>query len=262
MLTALFTASLVLAQDPGSPFRVDAAVDIPITVGAMVLMGTPRVFTGEIAPPWCGLECDPMDINPLDRWAVRHPSSTARSVSDVLFLSSLGIPFAADALDVATSNPVDGWQGYGRDVAVMGQVLSITLAVNNMMSFVVRRPRPLVYNRTLSDEVRQKTDANWSFYSGHTAASVALFTAYTSLYAHRHPDSAWVTPMRITMYSAALTTGALRVLAGDHFPTDVAVGVVAGLVFGTVIPAVHRVDRQRPSVERLPPTMRLLSGTF
>jgi membrane-associated phospholipid phosphatase len=43
---------------------------------------------------------------------------------------------------------------------------------------------------------------------------------------------------------AGLGVGALRIAGGNHFPTDVATGVVAGLAVGTAIPLLHRRRRR------------------
>jgi membrane-associated phospholipid phosphatase len=236
-----------------SPYKVWPAVEIPVAIGSAVVFGVPRLFVDELVSPWCGLDCDPDKVNALDRLVIGHGNQTAADASDYLFWSAMGLPFAFDLIDVAVSKPHDGWRGYGADFLVLWETLSITMYVNTMVSFMVRRPRPYVYNDSNSDEMRLSGEAAMSFYSGHAAVSFACATAYSRLFMKRHPQSPLVAPVWVFTYGLAASVGTLRVVGGAHFPTDVIVGSVAGVGLGLLIPWLHELpvdQRQAPRRKR------------
>ena len=78
-----------------------------------------------------------------------------------------------------------------------------------------------------------------SFFSGHTAASTALtFAMFRTLRRLERPILSWVA---LGVFSAgAALIGTSRVIAGDHFPTDVLAGAVVGTANGFLVPALHR----------------------
>lgn len=229
--------------DPNhSPFRVNVPLDIGISVGSMVLGGMPRLFASEAIRPWCGLECDPADVNPLDRTVIGHHSKTALHISDAGFFSSMALPYAFGLIDALTSDPTDGFTGMAKDDLVLIETLSIVLVTNNVFSFIIRRPRPITYDKGVSDEERLLPNNTFSFPSGHTAASFAMATAYSRLYMMRHPDSPWIAPLWIGTYSLATMTGVLRTYSGDHFWTDVMAGAITGIGLGLVVPWMHTVE--------------------
>ncbi len=229
------------ASDPNrSPFAVNYAVEIPFAVGIFLAAGTPRLMVDEVAEVWCGLQCDPNDVNPLDRTVIGFHSAVAASVSDADFISSMALPFAFGAIDLAWSDPADGWDGFLNDSFVLLETMSVALSINNLFNMLVRRPRPLVYDPYFSDEDRLAGDAVMSFYSGHTAISFAVATAYPRIYLHRHPDeTAGTIALFLNGYALATIAGYMRVRAGQHFWTDVIAGATSGVGFGLLIPWLH-----------------------
>ena len=233
------------ADDPNhSPFRVNAIADGGISAGAMILIGAPRLLASETVRPWCGLACDPKDVNALDRTAIGNNHRWALALSDAGFIASIAAPFVFATIDVLTSHPTDGAAGYFADQLILLETLSITLTANNLLSFVVQRPRPLTYDTNRSDAERLDPNNVFSFPSGHTSASFAMATAYSRIYMLRHPKSPAVVPMWIGSYSLAAMTGVFRPLAGEHFWTDVIVGSVTGIGLGLLVPWIHIPDKK------------------
>lgn len=229
--------------DPNrSPFKVNVPLDIGISVGSMVLGGMPRLFASETIRPWCGLDCDPADVNPLDRTVIGHHSNVALQLSNAGFFGSMALPFAFGAIDLLTSDPVDGFEGMAKDDLVLIETLSIVLVTNNVFSFIIRRPRPVTYDKSLSDEERLLPNNAFSFPSGHTSAAFAMATAYSRIYMLRHPESPWIAPLWIGTYSMATMTGVLRTYSGDHFWTDVMAGAITGVGLGLLVPWMHTVE--------------------
>ena len=92
------------------------------------------------------------------------------------------------------------------------------------------------------------TDSALSFFSAHSAQVSALSAAATYIAFSRSPHS--VRPWITLGVGAALTTFVAyeRVRSGNHFPTDVMAGALAGTSIGALIVHLHRED----SVESRP----------
>jgi membrane-associated phospholipid phosphatase len=236
----LLSTATAQAEDTNrSPYEVNLVLDLGITVGGLTMAGLPRLFVEEYIQPACGLDCDPNDVNALDRTVIGNYSQTAVTISDIGAGTAWALPHLLGAIDVLVTNPSDGWTGYGKDALVIIETLSVALATNNLLNFVVRRPRPLVYDENVADDHRLLGDSALSFPSGHTAGAFAMATAYSRLFMLRHPDSPMVIPMWIGTYALAGTTGVLRTTGGDHFWTDVIAGAVMGIGIGLLVPWMH-----------------------
>jgi membrane-associated phospholipid phosphatase len=79
-----------------------------------------------------------------------------------------------------------------------------------------------------------------SFFSGHTALTAA--SSFSAVRAMERSGGVGAPRDRWVLYSTAATltvmTGALRVAAGKHYITDVAVGAVVGAGIGILMPSV------------------------
>ncbi|GAA1959128.1 phosphatase PAP2 family protein [Kitasatospora viridis] len=137
------------------------------------------------------------------------------------------------------------WQARGADSAVMARVLAAPVivvfayAVNSVLKSLVHEVRPC---QQLPATVTVETcpgPGDWSFPSNHTviafAAAVALFFAYRRIGA--------------IALGLAVLMGASRVWIGVHYPHDVAVGVLIGVL--VAIPPALLAARLGPLVERL-----------
>lgn len=88
--------------------------------------------------------------------------------------------------------------------------------ITELIRFFIHRPRPFS-----ALPVRQLlTDAAWSFPSGH---AVFFFAVAMSIYLY---DKKW----GIAFFTAALLISVSRVIAGIHYPSDIAVGALIGVV--------------------------------
>lgn len=241
------------APPPGSPFRVDLRVDLPLTAAALVAGLMPELFKGELARPSCGLSCDPASVNALDRTVIGNRSPGAQVVSDVFLGAAIALPFGADLLDVLVTRPRDGARGLGADALVLAETFALNFLVNNVVKYAVARPRPLAYDPQFEEEKRLDPDAALSFYSGHSSTAFAMATAYSYLFMKRHPRSRWVIPVWILSEGLAASTAFLRVHAGKHFYTDVLTGAAVGAAAGLLIPVLHH-RALAGSAVRLAPT--------
>ena len=111
---------------------------------------------------------------------------------------------------------------------------------------VFDRPRPYMYFDNFPIKEVQKGDWNSSFFSGHTTLSFAAATFTTYVFCKYKPESKWKIPVIATSYTLAAATAGLRILSGNHFATDVAVGAVVGSITGLLIPFWHYVNPSMP----------------
>lgn len=176
------------------------------------------------------------NINSFDRPAVKYYSSSAAGTSDVLMISSLALPFAL-LLDKNIRD--NSWQ----TAAMYFETMAIASVGINLSKGLISRPRPYVYNPSVSESEKQKTDATNSFFSGHTAISVAGTFFAATVFCDYNPDSKWKPVVWFGAAAIPLATGIYRYRAGKHFPTDVIVGYCWGAFSGIVIPQLHRLRK-------------------
>jgi Capsule assembly protein Wzi/PAP2 superfamily len=110
-----------------------------------------------------------------------------------------------------------------------GEALVDSLAVSEAIQLVTRRDRPNVNDAKGSFFSSSPLDA--SFPSNHAAAAWAL----ASVVGDEYPG--WLT--RTAVYGLAATVSVSRVLAEQHFPSDVLVGSAAGWLIGHYVYRAH-----------------------
>ncbi len=237
----------------GQHFALDPVSDGALTVvgfGFSGLLGW-VLSTGEIRPPSPSVGSG--SLISLDRVAVTQTiDSHAAMYSDIGLYTAIG--FAA--LDPILSGFRDGWDAALVDAFMYAESLSLTLTLTDATKIAVRRPRPIDYKYcppTSSGQPNPSdscnaTDLGLSFFSGHAATVAALGATATYIAFVRAPDSPrpW-----ITLAAATLLTGFVsyeRVRSGEHFPTDVIAGSMAGAAVGVIVPHLHRVKEQPPPV--------------
>ena len=110
-----------------------------------------------------------------------------------------------------------------------GEALIDSVAVSEAIQFVSRRDRPDVNNA--KGNFFRSSPTNSSFPSNHATAAWAL----ASVVGDEYPG--WLT--RTAVYGLATTVSVSRVLAEQHFPSDVLVGSAAGWLIGHYVYRAH-----------------------
>ncbi len=231
-LLALFLAGTSVAhaqdRDPGSPFDLSWGDAPAIGLG---VAGTLAAFV-QVAPPSCLPDCDRDDINALDRLVAGNFDDTAHTIADFTVLSLLAAPIIVDAF----SSELDG---FAEDMLVYAETILAAQAIVQLTKFAVDRPAPFVYGSDAPASELDSPDASRSFVSGHTTMSFAAMTAMTVTFWLRHPRS----PMRFVLLALgatlATTVGALKIIAGYHYPTDILAGALVGISTGLLVPLLH-----------------------
>jgi membrane-associated phospholipid phosphatase len=240
-----------------SPYRLRLDLDIATVVLGGALWAGTSFIGNTTAPAFCGTSttppCDASKLNAFDRLAVGQSSGPARTAADIISF----VPIAYLALDIFDVGPRQ-WKTYLTDLWVVAEALAWNGAIQDIVRRAVRRPRPFLYTPGLYPDERDRAEASFSFYSGHTSFAFALAVSCSYTFTLRHPRSKWRWVVWPALMAVASIEPVLRVYSGDHFPTDVIVGAVVGSAVGLLFPAVHRrVLRSPPKVltgMRLVPT--------
>jgi membrane-associated phospholipid phosphatase len=237
----------------GQHFVLDPVADGALTVagfGFSLLLGE-VLSTGEIRPPQISVSTS--SLLSIDRLAVTQTLDTSASTySDIGLVSAVG--FAV--LDPILSGFRDGWDAALVDAFMYAESGSLAFALTDLTKVAVRRPRPIDYIRCpvqvdgdpSTNPGCNSTDLGLSFFSGHAAAVASIGATATYIAFMRDPKAArpWLTLVVATALTSFVSIE--RVRAGEHFPTDVIAGSLAGAVIGVLVPHLHRHVSEAPPV--------------
>jgi undecaprenyl-diphosphatase len=235
-------------REEGQHFTID-----PVTDG--ILIGGGAGFsallslvlsTGEIRPNPPG---DPSMLLAFDRGAVTQTiDANAALYSDIALYTTIG--FAV--LDPILSGVRDGWDSALVDAVMYAETISLTEMITDITKIAVRRPRPIDYVNcplgSTSPGCTSNTDLQLSFFSGHAATVASIGATATYLAFLRSPNSPrpWITLGAATAMTTFVSYE--RVRSGNHFPTDVIAGAMAGTAVGILVPHLHRHAEEPPPV--------------
>jgi undecaprenyl-diphosphatase len=236
------------AQEAATPrfadnqhFTIDPVVDGLLVVGGATFdeILSLVLSTGEIQPQMPG---DPSKLLSIDRLAVTQTIDPhAATYSNI----GLWTAYAYAVLDPVLSGVRDGPRAFLVDGILYGESIAITGAFTEATKIGVRRPRPIDYARcgapNPSPDCKSNTDLQLSFFSGHASTTGAITGTATYLAFAR---SGWRSPRPwVTLGLGTALTAFVsyeRVRAGEHFPTDVIMGSLAGAGIGVLVPHFHR----------------------
>jgi membrane-associated phospholipid phosphatase len=108
------------------------------------------------------------------------------------------------------------------------------------VKLAARRPRPLAYDPTLPADARASPESYVSFYSEHSSLAFTAAAATATTWALRHGGRGGRAAVALIGLALAGTVAALRVVAGEHFLTDVGAGALVGSAVGVLVPLLHR----------------------
>jgi membrane-associated phospholipid phosphatase len=224
-------------------YTIKRSVDIPaLAIGAAWdLYGFSQVSkkSGTSQAELAGLNTG--QIGWLDRWAVHPYSKSIDKLSYVPFFVSMPLPLAVFGIDSRMRK--DFW----KLTFLYAEAMTMTGVLYTSAVHYVNRRRPLVYESSSPLDTRMSSNSRNSFFAGHVAlvGTSVFFIART--YADYHPES----KIKWVFYggAAAITalTGYWRSTAGEHFPTDIALGAAIGTLSGLLTPSLHRTKLLRNS---------------
>lgn len=108
-----------------------------------------------------------------------------------------------------------------RIIAVVG--VASTVGMNQIVKFIIRRPRP--------DHLRLIKQGGYSFPSGHSMVSIALYGFLIYLVNKKIKNKPLKIMLTILLTVIIISIGLSRIYVGVHYPSD----VLAGYIFALAI---------------------------
>ena len=221
-----------------SPFRLTLKKETILTISSISFQQAGNHFLSKMTVP------DPTTLNSntvnnIDSFACKYYSKKMSYFSDNTKDATtvlLALTFLPHFKKINRDNILT----FVSDIVLFLETESIIVGMTKCAKGLSKRPRPFVYNSSLSLEKRRKKDSYESFWSGHAslAFATAVFTGY--VYQNRHPGSRLIVPVWICGISCATATSIFRIRSGNHFPSDVIVGAAVGSLTGWFIPRMHK----------------------
>jgi len=211
-----------------SVFSLDARTDIVLgTITLGVLTGYLLI---ENPPNQVPDSLSRSDVNALDRsLMVTRLNPSIKSISDVTVVSMGFLPVLSVVGNLNRNTLIT----YG---VMYSQAMLLAHGTNRLLKNNITRFRPYLHDgRALS-----VNDRHDSFPSGHTCAAFLFATFFATTFSMENPDSRWKWPVIAGSHVFAASVGAMRMLSGMHFLTDVLAGAAIGSFYGWLIPYLHR----------------------
>ena len=219
-------------------FKLDLQKDALILGSALTLIATDMILSNiDNNVVHIDSKLDKAEVNKIDRILMRPYSKKLDLLGTGFELLSAMTPL------FLLSTPTNEWTTIA---GMYAETMLFAYGFKEFAKAVFDRPRPYMYFDNFPIKEVQKGDWNSSFFSGHTTLSFAAATFTTYVFCKYKPESKWKIPVIATSYTLAAATAGLRILSGNHFATDVAVGAVVGSITGLLIPFWHYVNPESP----------------
>ena len=118
-----------------------------------------------------------------------------------------------------------------------GEAVVDALLLNEGLKLATQRDRPSQGNG--NGNFWPHGTKNYNFDSSMPSAHATVAWAFARVVSSQYPDKLW---LKVFVYGAATTISVARVLARDHFPSDVVVGSTFGYLTGTYV-VLHRSEQ-------------------
>ena len=223
----------------------DTRVDVAVSATGLLWMVSAELLKADLVPEkcrWCYRRANgDSALNAVDRSVRSHlkwkDPELAGGISSVLAFAFM--PIASAALPATAAGYDHQLQYAPIDTLLIAETTILAADLNQLVKFVFVRERPYVhYLPHLPDGIQglgdSPSDANLSFYSGHTNLAFAMAASSGTIAYLRNYRLA---PMVLgTQLAAAAAVGYLRIAADRHYLSDVMVGAVLGSLIGTLVP--------------------------
>jgi len=232
LVTTISIPGIARAQQSMLRFPIHAWPDAAVVGVTATFALVPVLFPSHFPHATCS-PCDPSNLWSIDRGS----AGPVRAAANVFSYGTSALETGLGLIFLAGSRHGEGSTAFWEDAAVITQAVSVNAAATMAFKILVHRPRPMMY------EVTPFTpDDGRGFPSSHTSISFAVASAYASIL-HRRGIAGSHKLEIGALFATALTTGILRVVAREHFPTDVVAGAVLGFAVGWFTPMLHATVR-------------------
>jgi membrane-associated phospholipid phosphatase len=189
----------------------------------------------------------------VDRAVVGNQSIDAGTLSDWTRNGAVAFPLL---LTLAIVPGGERWHTMGRSSLVFAEAFMVSEGIALLGKTILGRARPYAYlpeaerpGDVLYDISKDRTFG--SMPSGHSSSAWTGATMGITEHLLLRPNAGWPERVGVSFLGGALagSTSALRVEAGQHFPSDVVAGAVIGIVTGVTVPLLHHGDHPLPSTK-------------
>lgn len=194
--------------------------------GAVLTLGF--VLEKKVQAPDPG-QLRPEQIPFWDATALKKDNRTAEKISD------WGMAFCSLMPLIALLDAPENQRAVSALMAAESVIW--TTGVTYMVKSTVKRARPYAYHVPPRPLTRE---SSLSFFSGHTAISFQGAVLGGILLQSGVGDKRLRNIAGLSGLGIALLTGICRIESGNHFPSDVLAGAVAGSLIGWLIPELHK----------------------
>lgn len=241
LLIALILLSAASLPASDFPYRLDLKKDLIIGGSAVALYGGHLALSltqDRDSARDHGLDrFHKSDVNFIDRAMMHSYSKSLDLTGDVLLACVMAAPLAL-AVHQEKDAVITG--------AVMyAEALLISHSVKELTKDLVVRWRPYCYYDDTRSSLLKDDDSGKSFISGHAAVAFTSAAFLSTVYSHMHPDENSRYLVAGGSFAAAAAVGALRILSGNHFFTDVLVGAAWGTLVGYMVPKLHFIQEDK-----------------
>jgi membrane-associated phospholipid phosphatase len=239
LLFLSLSISFSISGQKTSPYKLRLGVDLPIILagsglsyaGLQILRNKPHLDSAKVA------SLKQSDINRFDRGATRHYDHNASNLADFNLYASFASPTLLLINAPVRNEYLKVGALYLETMAVMG--VAYTWVVGH-----THRIRPYVYNPDVPFQKKLGRGTTNSLFAGHPASAAAATFFVAKVFADYNPDS----KLKPFIWTAAIVPPAVvayfRYRQGQHFPTDILVGIPLGAFIGIIIPQLHRTSNK------------------
>jgi len=238
------------AAVPGlTKLSYDWTVDGIVTGGLVVSTLTLLLLDKSLAPldcKWCVPGTIDGNLSKSVRWS--NPI-TANAISNVMqYVVPAGVMGFGLIQAYRFDDPAAGWSS----VMLITQATSLAMLTNVIVKYSVGRARPYVWQGNPELYPATVTDANVSFFGGHTTFVFAVVVSGSTLFFMQGmPGAPYVLGVGL---AAAVFTSYLRMAADKHYLTDNLAGAAVGSLIGWAVPYLfHRPGKGAPQAGDLLP---------
>jgi membrane-associated phospholipid phosphatase len=222
-------------ERPKQVYTLKPGVDIPVTaIGTgWSLFAFTQIYNKDASDPESILALKKSNVNSFDRWAIRPYSKRLDEISYLPFYASMPLPVLF-LFDHRMRKDM------GKLSFMYLEAMSVTGLLYTGSTYFTNRYRPYVYSEETELDQRTRGGGKNSFYAGHVALVATSTFFMAQVYADYYPESKikWVFYGIAT--AATGTTAWLRHRGGQHFPSDLILGVAQGTLTGLLVPRLHR----------------------
>ncbi len=220
-------------------FSLDWTWDSILLGASVAEYGTALVLRNVLSQPeYTGQTYDIDSVPAIDRWAMQAYNHTIDNIGTLTCGIDLALlPALLFAGQTAIGNlPL---KDLFTITIMYAETIFFTQGTKDLLKISMLRVRPYMYFEGYDTSSISNHDFEYSWPSGHTTNAFmgAGFVSY--VFCMYYPNSVWKIPVIATSYALAVGTGALRMLSGNHFFTDVLTGAALGTVFGLGVPFLH-----------------------